>query len=348
MFDFFKPKQIYGFIPDTFDDRDLWRDEIYAGNTVTFAKAYRTEGVSFKEQFQNPICGAMAIVTAAQQKYKELNGKEYEFSQPHLFYNAGGTPQGSSIRPLLNVATKQGLIPYKDFPIKNDTTTFFKDRYEIERRTALNMPFRDAKKINGYAKVICNEAHLKEAIIADGGVAVPVAAYGAYFSDTASKRVSGNDNHLVYLKGWDEGKWLIHDSLAWKTNGDRWLDGSYQFASAYSVLDLPADWREVRDAVRAELAPNALNHYGQNRSLEREIAVANELLQQLKAFKNQSVLEAAGRWWLILVSSICYGGYSYRDCINSLYAYRRTGQHIFDFDHQTHAQWAIDKKHLIQ
>lgn len=335
----FRPKQVFGYKPNSFDPRDVWRDEVYAGPTDKLPESFKTEGLSFKNQFQNPFCGAMAVVTAAQQKYKELNGKEYEFSQPHLFYNAGGSIFGSSVRPLLDVATKSGLIPYKDFPINEDTTTFFKDRYPIERKTALDMPFRDAKKILGYAKVICNDAHLKQAIVEDGGVIVPVAAYGSYFTQDASKRVSGDDNHLVFLKGWDKGKWLIHDSLAWKTNGDRWLDSSYQFASAYSVLDLPENWKEIRDGVRVELAPNALEHYGQRRSLEREIEVANELLKQLKAFNNQSVLEAAGRWWTILISAICYGGYSYRDCINSLYEYRRSGHHIFDFNLETRDQW---------
>lgn len=347
MFNPFVSKQKFGFIPDSLDFRDVWRDEIYAGEGKILPRSYRIDELPFKYQFQNPFCGAMAVVTAAQHKFKEQN-HEYEFSQPKLFYEAGGTPQGSSVRPLLDVATNKGLIPYKDFLISEDTTKFFYERYDDERKRALALPFKDAKKINGYARVICNEQHLKEAIIADGGLVVPVAAYGAYFTQDVSKRVSEDDNHLVYLKGWDEGKWLIHDSLAWKTNGDRWLDSSYQFASAYSLLDLPTDWRDIRDSVRAEIAPNALNHYGQRRSLEREIIVANELLQKFKDFKNQSVLEAAGRFWTTLINAVCYGGYSYTDCVNDVYSYRRSGLHLFDFDHQTRAQWAIDKKILIQ
>lgn len=335
-----------GFLRDGADFRDVWLDEIYAGDTGPLPESYRIEGLPFKDQFQNPFCGAMAVVTAAQHKYKQLDGKDYEFSQPHLFYQAGGTVQGSSTRPLLDVATKPGLIPYKDFPIKNDTTTFFKDRYAAERKAALDMPFRDAKKINGYARVICTEDRLRSAILTYGGLVTPVAAYGAYFADGASKRVNGEDNHLVYRHGWEKDRLLVHDSLAWKTNGDRWLDSSYQFASAYCLLDLPENWREIRDEARAKVAPNALEHYGQRRSLEREIEVANELLKQLKAFNNQSVLEAAGRFWTVLVNAIAYGGYSYRDCINDVYNWRRTGQHIFDFNYETRDNWANRIKQL--
>ena len=343
----FPPKVNYGFKPDSFDPRDVWRDEVYAGEKPALPKSFRVENISYKNQYQNPFCGAMAVTSLSQQKYKELDGQEHEFSQPHLFYNAGGSIWGSSVRPLLEVATNSGLIPYNVLPISNDTMVFFKDRYDVEKKAALNIPFKDAKKINGYAKVICTEEKLKEAIMQDNGVVVPVAAYGAYFAPGANKRVVGEDNHLVYLKGWDEGKWLIHDSLAWQTQGDRWLDGSYQFASAYSILDLPENWKELRDIARANIAPSALEHYGQPRSLEREISVANELLVQLKAFNNQSVLEAAGRFWGLYTNAICYGGYSYRDCINSCYNWRRTGEQLFDFNHETRQQWYNRVKGII-
>lgn len=334
------PKFNSGYVPDELDPRDIWLDEVYAGDTDPLPESYRIEGLPFRDQGLYPYCGSMACTSAAQFEYSQI-GQTVEFSQPKTFYEAGGTPQGSTIRGNLDVLVKHGAIPYKDFPLPKDVNDRPEDWYQINKKTALDLPFRDAKKINGYAKVICLPDHLKRAILRYGCIIVPVAAYGAYFSPTGyAKRVNWDDNHLVVLKGWDKNGWLIHDSLSWKTNGDRWLDISYQFAVAYCLLDLPEDWREKRDEVRKATAPNALEHYGQRRSLAREIEVANELLKQLKAFNNQSVLEAAGRFWTVLTNAIAYGGYSYRDACNDVYNWRRTGQHIFDFNHETREQWA--------
>lgn len=335
----FSPKLKSGYIPNDLDPRDVWLDEIYAGTEDPLPELYRIEGLPYKDQGLYPYCGSMSSITAAQYEYKQL-GKDVEFSQSKLFYEAGGTPEGTSIRSNLDVLVNNGAIPYKDLPLPPNVYDRKDDWYSVNKKTALNMPFRDAKKINGYAMVICTEEKLKRAIMKYGCLLVPVAAYGAYFAEGASKRVNWDDNHLVALKGWEKGKWLIHDSLAWKTKGDRWLDISYQFAVAYCLLDLPEDWREKRDEVRETLAPNALEHYGQKRSLAKEIEVANKLLEELKAFNNQSVLEAAGRFWGVLTNAIAYGGYSYRDCINDVYNWRRTGEHIFDFNHETREQWA--------
>lgn len=337
---FFQPKQTFGFIPDSFDPKDFWRHEFYAGEKADFPKKFVVENLSFKDQGQFPFCGAMACTTAIQQKFKEADGREYEFSQMHMFFHGGGQPYGSSIRGNLDVAVNNGVIPYKSLPLPEKINDRFDGWYETLKKTALNTPFRDAKKIPGYARVIPTEAKIKTAILEDGGLIVPVAAYGAYFTQDGSRRVKGEDNHLVYLKGWDENFWYLHDSLSWKTNGERRLSLDYQFASAYSVLDLPANAREISDAGRAAVAPNALDHYGQKRNFERETAVANELVIRFKAFKNQSVFDAAGIFWPVYINAIAYGGYSYTDVINSCYNWRRTGQQIFDFNRETRLQWA--------
>ena len=328
----FKPKLNSGYIPDSLDTRDLWRDEIFAG-TTELPEEYEVPDLKFRYQQSWPFCVAMACSRIAEKKYKEI-GIDCDLSEAKTFFEAGGTEQGSSIRAVLDVLVKKGAVDYLKMPIP----PYIPNALESLRKTALDVPFGDSKKVKGYVRVAPNEAQIKQAILEDGGVIVPVAAFGSYFAG-GSKRTRKDDNHVILVKGWSKTQWILHDSLFSLSNGRNTVDISYQFQSVYSLADLPENWREIRDTVRAEGNKDVLNHYGQRRSLEREIEVANELLQQLKAFNNQSVLDAAGKFWPVLTNAIAYGGYSYRDCINSLYNWRRTGQHIFDFNQETRDQW---------
>lgn len=328
----FKPKLKSGYIPDELDTRDVWRDEFFAGATE-LPEEYEVSDLKFRFQQSWPFCVAMACTRATEKKYKEI-GIDTDLSEAKTFFEAGGTEQGSSIRAVLDVLVKKGAVNYEKMPIP----PYLQNILDALRRTALDVPFGDSKKIKGYARIVPNETQIKQAILEDGGVIVPVAAYGAYFAG-GSKRTRKDDNHVVLIKGWNKTQWILHDSLFSLSNGRNTVDISYQFQSAYSLVDLPQDWREIRDTVRSEGNKDVLNHYGQRRSLEREIEVANELLKQLKAFNNQSVLDAAGRFWPVLTNAIAYGGYSYRDCINFLYEFRRSGKFIFDFNQETRDQW---------
>lgn len=340
--DLFKPKIVPGYVPDTFDNRDVWVDEVYAGD-VELPRAFKVEGYAYRDQGPFPFCVSMACCAETRRQLATL-----ELSQPHTFFNAGGSKTGSSIRNNLDHIVKLGAIPYTTMPFPEDLYAKFENWYDVMRKQALSIPSKDGKMIPGYAKVICNERDLKMAILNHGGLIVPVAAFGDYFKGK-SKRTRSDDNHVVVLKGWDDdlGIWYLHDSLIWKTNGEHTVDKSYQFGSAYSILALPQNWREIRDEKRSEGMQDALNHYGLKRSLEREIEVANEMLKQFKAFNNQSVLEAAGRFWPLYTNAIAYGGYSYRDIVNDCYNWRRTGEHIFDLNHETREQWHKRVKGII-
>lgn len=347
MLDIFKPKSVPGFVQDSFDHRDVWVDELFGG-TESLPKSFKTDGFAYKDQGLFPFCVAMACVAETQRRYAKSDGKTYEFSQPHLFFNAGGNQNGSSIRDNLDVLVKNGAIKSELDPLPANVYDRPDNWYETMRKNALGIPFKDAKLIQGYARVICNEDTIKQAIMTYGACIVPVAAYGDYFKE-GSKRTRWDDNHVVLVKGWDDDLniWYLHDSLFWKTAGEHTVDKSYAFQSAFAIADLPENWREIRDAARSENMVNALDHYGQKRSLELEITVANEMLKQFKSFNNQSVLDASGRFWTTYINAIAYGGYTYKDVVNSCYNWRRTGQQLFDFDHQTRAQWAKTVKGLL-
>jgi hypothetical protein len=174
-------------------------------------------------------------------------------------------------------------------------------------------------------------------------VLVGVAASGGWWKDKAN-RSKPEDNHAVLLVGYEQDdSWIVFDSLQPEKdfNGYHRLSSEYTFSSAYAITELPANWKELRDEAR-EAPPGNKERYGKQRNYEAEVAFANKMLAEFKRFNNQSVLEAAGRFWETLIRAGVYGGYSLTytkwgrwmpgDLINSVYNWRRTGKHLFDFN----------------
>lgn len=331
-------RDVPGLIADPFDERDVWADEILAGE-VTLPKKFRVEELRYDRQFSYPFCVSMAVTTMAEHRYKRLNITA-EFSEPFLFYNAGGTPTGSGFRPNLEFARVSGLINKAEMPINVNRP---KNWYIEQRDEAKRIPLKNPKKIENYVRVQPDIEKLKAAMVEHGPLMIGVQANSAYYSGRAT-RTSGSDNHAILLAGWDENGWEIFDSLAWVRDNDGYgpLSFNYKLNTAYAITELPANWKETVAAVRAEPFENALNHYGKRRDLAAEQLTAQVLLAELKKFNNQSVLDAAGRFWAVLINAATYGGYniSYTkwgmwqpgDLINDVYHWRRTGQHIFDLN----------------
>lgn len=319
-----------GYIADSFDHRDVWLDEVLGSdNEIAIPPKYRIEGLQYEYQGKYPFCVSMACTTLTEWKYgQKLNLK---LSQPHLFFHAGGSTSGSSFRQNLDVLKANGALHYDAMPIPSD---FPSDWHTTLKAKAKSIPFKDTTKILGYAKINTDSESLKRAIMEHGPILIGVNAGGTYYSGDA-KRTKGYDNHAVLLVGWTATHWIIFDSLAWvkKTDGYGTLGKDYTFISAYVVTELPGNWKAKRDEARV-IAPGALQHYGKRRNLEAEIKAANDLLAALKSYNNQSVLEAAGRFWTTMTNAIAYGGYTVTDCVNNTYYWRRTGEHIFNFDQE--------------
>ncbi len=321
-----------GFIADSFDPRDAWLDEVLAGE-VDIPTEYETGGLTYEAQGKFPLCVSMATTSIAEWKYKKDLGVRKSFSQPHVFVNAGGTQNGSTFRGNLNYLKDTGAVTYSAMPIPDVYTG---DWLPTLQTQAKKVSTKDADKISGYVRVNTDPDSLKRAILTQGPLLVGVNAGGSYYTGGAV-RTKGYDNHGIVLQGWERSRWVIHDSLGWVRNdaGRGTLGIEYTFLSAYALADLPADWREKRDDARA--VPGALEHYGKPRNFELEVRVANELLVALKGFNNQSVLEAAGRFWTTYINAIAYGGYTFTDCVNNTYYWRREGEHIFDFNVVKHS-----------
>lgn len=331
---FEKPYQ--GLSRDSFDQRDVWLDEIVAGD-VSLPPRFRIEGMRYERQYSWPLCASFATTSAIEFHFKK-RGQDKQFSQPHLFVHAGGGLTGSGFRANLEVARTSGLIPYERMPLDSNRPPNWLEKIRAEARA---IPFDNAEKIEGYARVQPTIEHLKRALMTSGPAIIGVRADASYYKG-GSKRSGPVDNHAVVLTGWDERNFTILDSLSWvqNTGGEGTIALDYGIQSAHVITKLPSDWKEVVEEVRSEPFANALNHYGKRRNLEAEQLAAATLLTELKKFNNQSVLDAAGRFWNVATNMIVYGGYSISytkwgrwmpgDIINMLYAYRRTGKLIFD------------------
>lgn len=333
---------VTGYVPDSFDPRDVWVDEVLAGDETQIPPKYLIEGLRYECQYSLPFCVSFATTTMIEYHYAK-RGTSIALSQPHLFFHSGGGPNGSSFRPNLNTAKSPGCIKYDKCPMPEATYGADSAWLELLKPQVLSIPFEDTVTITGYARVTPDTESLQRAIMQHGPILVGVAAGGDYYSGKG-KRTKKTDNHAVLLVGWTPESWVIFDSLNWvrKSDGYGTLDRSYTFQSAYVVTELPGNWKEVRDTVRSEPYANALNHYGKRRDFEAEQQFAAKMLDEFKKFNNQSVLEAAGRWWSVMCNAGVYGDYSlsYRkygvwqpgDLINFVYHWRRTGEYLFDLN----------------
>ena len=328
--------QIFGLLPDPLDPRDVWEDELGGeGDLASLPKSYRTEGLKFEPQGRWPFCVAMSITKMFEHQRAGAGLEHVELSQPHLFFNGQGGKKGSYTRVLLELARTKGFRLIGDCPMP--ANLWNADNFFEERDKALAVPFDGVYKIPGYTHVNPDRETLKRKIMEYGMVVVGVYAGGGYFADKTPRK-GETDNHLTLLVGWDEDdSWWVFDSVQPAKNqpysGYHRLSKDYDFHQRYVIRELPEDWKEKRDQVRSEPFQNALSHYGENRNLEREQAAAKELLEAFERFKNQSVFEAAGRFWTVLINARAYGGYnvSYEkngqwmpgDLINWVYQWRR-------------------------
>lgn len=330
-----------GLLPDSFDPRDIWLDEILGGE-VTLPKKFKIEGLNYQKQFSYPFCASFATTTMVEYQYKKL-GKDLAFSQPHLFFRGGGSPTGSSFRGNLEVARQEGkgLISENEMPLPKGerSANWFQELHD----QAMRIPFKDAKRILGYARVQPDAEKLKAALTSYGPILIGVYAGGDYYHGH-SLRSKPTDNHAILLAGWDERDWITFDSLAWveRYQGYGTIGLQYALNSAYAVIEMPSNAKETVEKARSEPYAEALDHYGKPRNLEAEQRFAIAMLDEFRRFNNQSVLDAAGRFWFALINAGVYGGYSLSytkygiwqpgDLINFVYAWRRTGEFIFDLN----------------
>lgn len=353
-------KKNFGYVEDPFDPRDVWLDEVFAGDEGReIPTKYHIDELVYDRQGVYPYCVSFATTSVVEYLHKKETGKEIKLSPAHLFYNAEGGIYGSSVRQNLNVVREEdkGAIPDKYFPMPIEIGKKSNDWFPTYKKKAKGVPFKDATHIKGYARVLPFKSTIKKAILDHGPllIGVFVSRRDGYYTGHGERKTE-DDNHCVALTGWDDDKnvWYIHDSLGWVSanNGTGTLSQNYTFRYAYAITELPENWKQLRDESREKdfeqdptsPNPSALEHYGKQRNMELEITTANEMLARFNAFGNKSVKDAAGRFWPLYTNAIAYGGYTYTDIINDCYHWRRTGTHLFDFNYKTREMWFRELK----
>jgi hypothetical protein len=329
--------ELPGLLPDSFDPKDIWVDEL-GGEATRIPENYLVTGLGFEAQGALPFCVAFSVTKIMEHK---LDNK-VSLSQPKLFYDAGGGINGSYFRACLNVAKDKGCVPYETAPMPEDFWTK-REFYNLQAMYK-TIPYKgDEPKVVGYVRVNGYDPDaIKRAIMEHGPVLIGVSAAGGWWKNYTT-RYKKTDNHACLVAGWDDKGWIAFDSLQPRSGFDGYhnLDKTYTFSSAYAIVEVKgAKWRDKVYKKREKGYAHCLNHYGKPRDFIAEQEAAALLTKEFKKFDNNSVWEAAGKFWTVLINMAAYGDYSisYRrlgvwkpgDLINMIYAYRRTGKLIFD------------------
>lgn len=345
-------KQITGLRLDQIDPKLAQYDLVFAGEAKPKlrSKDWRPLAPDFRRQLWFPICVAMAHRTVVNCFERVENGQNVEINPAWLFFTGGGGKWGSRIANLGDVGLEKGFVLEKDKSMLDPANFTWSDWSYIEKYSVQVTPEALeralAYKIKAYSWVNPSNMNLVLDAMDYSPLVIAVEIGDTYQNDYAERptKFSGILHALALLYVDDYGNKYCLDSLQYRGgfDGIRVLAPDYPVLSFYSYRDMPNDWKEKQDQAKQKEFAICLNHYGKPRNLAKEQEVAQKMVKAFKAFKNQSVWEASGRFWTVYVNAIVYGGYSLEytkgwkwfagDVINDCYFWRRAGKHIFDFN----------------
>jgi len=287
-------------------------------------------------QSWTPFCVSYASETMIQYEWSK-KGVTQDFSERWLASRSETSKRGAFVKNVLDVARKEGVILSKDCPMLN------LDAYRWESwDTIMDVSFLDEQakergrkySIKGYAQLPAHDRALLKSQLLDHPIGITIGLGRTFNERYRNNFLEPTDKYSVYhmmiLRGWDKNDdWLVQDSLGLSQYT---MSKDYEIGSAWIITDLPNNWKELQEIKKKMEFEIALAHYGQKRRFNDEVNGGAKLLKAFKRFKNQSVLEAAGRFWTVYINALVYGGYSTTDLVNDCYHWRRTGQHAFNLN----------------
>ena len=340
--DFFNKKHPPGVLLGPVDIRLANYDLIFAiGRTDVPAqsKDWRPYLPKFRDQSWFPFCVSFAHRALAA-TFEKSQGRDVEISPINLFFKAEGMTLGSYVWKNAHVGVRDGFILEKDKPLLDPQMYSYKDWRDINDYALANISKEAEQEAEKYKIKSYQWVNPRDDIAMIDAMNHSPLVVVIRLGDTYNEKIVTPPNkkgsyHAVLMSYMDQhGQKYIFDSLRHRKDfdGERILHPDYHIVSAYSYRDMPDDWAEKQEENKVKDFEVCLQHYGKKRDLSKEQGTAKEMVVKFKAFQNDSVWEAAGRFWTVYINAITYGKYTYTDVINDCYNWRRTGEHIFDFN----------------
>ena len=329
------------------DPNGAWADLVAGASDQTNQPAPKGKTSRFNtlpvrhQQGGKPFCEAYST-THHRESAASLVG-QYNALEPDFLAEASGTNRhGNTDAAVLTAAKNIGIALAGEFTHQPDNWQMPPDDSPLALPAglpAITLAHAKSWAIGGFTYL--NPRALTALMIAldNGPIVVSIGVEGATFGSRQEgvtmhqPKNPYQDFHKIMIADYDQAGqfFTIRDSL----RVDGWQIGfDYELLSAESISEtpLPANWRDLQAATQNALIPNNANYYGKQWNLQAEVVVAGTMAAAFHAFNNPAVLAAAGRFWQMYIRAIAYGGYSYTDVVNDCYHWRRTGQHIFDFN----------------
>lgn len=335
-----------GFIP-SHDYRDAHKDLIMGAETPVKLKATDFSDSLVKAfQYSKPFCTSYSVAKYISYRMLKDSGDVVDLSEDGLARLSGTSVLGNTFQSVFGTAFGSGVWLQPDFPNFGITVGSVSEWNKLmkvpEEKLALLKSFKEHGywRINTDAATLAQELQTKPLIFSFG--------IGETFN-TEKEIVEPPKTvkvlHASVLAGWHPVKgYKVHDSLMrppW--SGEYYLAPEYEILSAYEITKaIPANWKDLQEQAQKNEFQFCLDHYGMRRDIEKEQLVAGQMVKAFRAFNNESVWQAAGKFWTVYINAIVYGGYNLEytkffkwqpgDIINDCYNWRRTGRHLFNFN----------------
>lgn len=296
--------------------------------------SWRTDMAPRKLQYASPFC--VSYTSVHLREYELRKDNDWVSLDPDYTALASGTGRrGNSVQQVMDYGRLTGFLQTTDFDLPVGSVNYS----ELPLAPPELTPDIKAKlgliKWKSYSFLNPHSVDEIKAALVKGPIGLTMGLEGVSFNQRKTGEVMPMPKnpftvyHAVACTGYDERGLEIFDSL--EPSG-YFVPWGYELTGAFVAEELPVDWREIQEKELTKEIPNNANRYGKVRNYEQEIKVASIMLDVFKKFNNKSVFEAAGRFWTMYIRAVCYGNYSFTDVVNNTYNWRRTGQHIFDFD----------------
>lgn len=325
-----------GYVPEDLDVRDAQYGMVF-GETAT---ATPPQSVDWRPYFSGKLSQQRAwpwCVSYAVRHLQEYNqakeGIAVKLSARWLAARSGTSLVGNSIRNVLEVARKDGIVEEQDCPFDSSVPLSMRGAMFNLSAVTEDAKVRGKKHaIKGYAWVSPWDRNEIRRAVANGPLII---AYGIGPGYGAAGKV-GNPPHIsayhcTLLLGYDQfDNWYVGDSLVPQ---EKLLSGQYRIPWICAVADLPSNWKELQEEHLYNSYHRLLKErFGQPRNILVEQTVAREIDFLMRGNKSPGLAAAVSRYAICYYAAATYSGYSVQEVMNHARHYAKTGQHLFDLN----------------